>query len=160
MRLKLFPSKELHFKLIDSQDETLNRFKRRTEESKHLTSQFTEKSFRGLIVGNRFKLISSHIGKGAFCVMKGIITTDTGSVFIEIHKAFRVLLSIFLVFPIIGTISMAFNKQVGVSLYMILVIIGQVLMIRYLFIEFAFRALSKDSLNRLRDVLDIEWTEP
>jgi hypothetical protein len=155
--MKIFPTTELKFNLIDNQDETLGRLKRRTEHSENLTSQYTDKSFRGKIDGTNFKIISSTIGKGAFCVMTGEISTDQGKVKAEIHKVFRILLSIILVFPIIGLLIMIFRGTNDFSPIMILVAIGQILIIRYAFIELAFRFLSKASLNRFRDVLDIEW---
>jgi len=104
--MKIFPTKEISFRLIDSQDETLDRLKRRTEHSENLTSQYTDKSFRGKINGTGFKIISSAIGSGAFCVLTGEIASDQGNVRVEIHKVFRVLLSLFLMFPIIGLLIM------------------------------------------------------
>lgn len=153
--MKIFPTKEIVFRLIDSQNETLDRLKRRTEHSENLTSQYTEKSFRGKINGTGFKIISSAIGRGAFCVLTGEISDDQGKVKVEIHKVFRVLFSLFLIFPIIGLI--IFSATEDFSPIMILVAIGQILIIRYAFIGFAFRFLSKSSLDRFRDVLDIEW---
>ena len=100
--MNIFPSIEKKFKLIDNQTETLNRLNRRTEKSENLTSQYTDKSFRGIIDENEFKIISSAIGKGAFCVMSGKIDSEKGNVKVEIHKVFRILLSIILCFPIIG----------------------------------------------------------
>lgn len=78
--MKIFPGKKLEFKLTDNYDETLNRLEPETEKSKNLTSQYTHKSFRGTLNGNHFKLISSAIGKGAFCVMTGTIETNKGYV--------------------------------------------------------------------------------
>jgi len=155
--MNIFPTKEKGFKLIDDQAETLNRLNRRTEKSENLTSQYTDKSFRGMINGNEFKIISSVIGKGAFCVMTGEINSDNGNVKVEIHKVFRILLSIFLCFPVVGFISLLITEDKGFSPIMILVMIAQILMIRYVFIGFAFNILSKKSLNKLRDVLDFEW---
>lgn len=155
--MKIFPTKELKFKLIDDQAETLNRLNRRTEKSENLTSQHTDKSFRGILNGNEFKLISSAIGKGAFCVMTGAIESEKGNVRIEIHKVFRIFLSIFLLFPIIGIIAITVSEAEKFSPILILVGIGQILIIRYAFIGLAFKFLSKESLNRLRDVLDIEY---
>lgn len=155
--MKIFPTKELKFKLIDDQAETLNRLNRRTEKSENLTSSHTDKSFRGIINGNEFKLISSAIGKGAFCVMNGTIESDSGNVKVEIHKVFRILLSVFLLFPIIGLVAITVSGAEEFSPILILVAIGQILIIRYAFIGLAFRFLSKESLNRLRDVLDFEW---
>ncbi len=157
--MKIFPTKNLNFKLIDNQSDTLNRLNRRTEKSENLTSQYTDKSFRGIINGNEFKLISSAIGKGAFCVMTGAIESKKGIVKIEIHKVFRVLLSIFLLFPIIGFVAITVSGTKEFSPILILVTIVQVLIIRYAFIGLAFKYLSMKSLNRLRNVLDFEWTK-
>ncbi|WP_164126230.1 hypothetical protein [Sphingobacterium luzhongxinii] len=100
--MKLFPTKELTFRIVNEQAETLERLNRRTERSENLTSQFTDKSFRGLINGNEFKLISSAIGKGSFFVMSGQINSVDGKVKVEIHKVFRVLLTIILMLPLLG----------------------------------------------------------
>jgi len=157
--MKIFPTKELKFKLIDDQEESLERLNRRTEKSENLTSQYTDKSFRGIINEDGFKLISSTIGKGAFCVMTGKISSEMGNVKVEIHKVFKVLLSIILFLPIIGLFAITYSGAEKFSPVSVLVAIGQILMIRYVFIALAFRFLSKESLNRLRDVIDFEWTK-
>lgn len=156
-KMKLFPTKELNFRLVNDQAETLDRLNRRTERSDNLTSQFTDKSFRGQIDKNEFKLISSTIGRGAFCVMSGQINSVDGSVKVEIHKVFQILLTIILLLPLVGFLIMAINQTDKFSPIMILVAIGQILMIRYVFIELVFRFLSRESLNRLKDVLDFDW---
>lgn len=154
--MKIFPTKEIRFRLIDSHDETLDRLKRRTEHSKNLTSEYTDKSFRGKINGSAFKIISSTIGIGAFCVLTGEIASVQGIVRFEIHKVFKVLLTIILLFPLIGIIIALINGTEDFSPIFIVVFILQILVIRLVFIELAFRFLSKLSLNRFRDVLDIE----
>ena len=67
--MKIFPSKTKQFSLISTQQDSLERLKRRTKKSDRLTSQFTDKSFIGTIENNTFRIISSTIGKGAFCVL-------------------------------------------------------------------------------------------
>ena len=155
--MNIFPTIEKKFKLIDDQEETLNRLQRRTEKSENLTSQYTNKSFRGMINGNEFKVISSIIGKGAFCVLTGKINAESGHVKVEIHKAFRIILSIILCFPIVGIAIAILTGAEEFAPILILVVILQVLMIRYIFIGLAFKFLSNTSLDRLRDVLDFEW---
>ena len=155
--MKIFPTIELKFKLYNTQEETLSRLNRRTEKSEILISSRTNKSFRGIINENEFKIISSAIGKGAFCVMNGVIESDSGKVKVEIHKVFRILLSLFLLFPIIGLVVITVNETKEFSPILILLTIGQILIIRYIFIGLAFKFLSRESLNRLRDVLDFEW---
>ena len=155
--MKIFPTKELKFRLVDDQEKSLNRLRRRTEKSKNLTSSLTDKSFRGTINGNNFKLISSAIGKGAFCVMSGTIESERGTVRIEIHKIFRIILSIFLCLPIIAIVLAALIGKEEPNPIFIVVIIVQIAFIRFVFIGLLFRFLAIDSLNRLRDVLDVEW---
>lgn len=155
--MKLFPAKQLQFKLVDSHSETLDRLTRRTQKSTRLISQSTDKSFIGIIDDKRFRIISSVVGKGAFCVMTGTVEQGAGVVNVEIHKPFRVLLSVLLVLPIIGFFVTLLTRKEEFSPIFILVAIGQVLMIRYFFIGMAFKYLAKENLNRLRDVLDVEW---
>lgn len=152
----IFPTIELKFKLRNSQDETLERLNRRTEYSKNLTSQFTDKSFRGIINGSKFKIISSSIGRGPLCVMSGNITSNQGDIKVEIHKVFKILMTILLSLPIIIIILLLLNpKEVPSSLYLILII--QFLFVRLVIIGLAFKLQSKSSLKRFRNVLDIEW---
>lgn len=155
--MKIFPTKRLEFRLVGDQEESLRRLARRTEKSKILSSNYTDRSFRGDVEGNRFRLISATIGKGAFCVISGEIEYGSGYVDVEIQKVFRILLSIFLLFPAVAFFVLVVSQE-GTSLpIMFLVAIGQMLMIRFVFIGLVFHFLSKDSLSRLRDVLDFEW---
>lgn len=154
--MELFPKKELKFKLLDSKEETIERLERRTEFSEKMTSNFTDKSFRGIVKDGEFKIISSEIGKGALCVMTGKIDNENGYVNVEINKAFRILFSIIFLLPIIALTVETVQKPNDILIF-ILIGIGQILMIRFFFIGLFFSAMSKQSLNRLRDVLDIEF---
>jgi len=157
--MKIFPASNYSFKIIGEQTESLERLKRRTQISESLSSKITDKSFLGTINNNSFKIISTEIGKGAFCVLNGEVTNKNGTVNVEINKAFQILLFILLCLPIAGLIAQLFTHELNLFLVFIVVAIGQILMIRFIFIELAFRRLSKRSLNRLIDVLDIESLE-
>ncbi|ERJ60433.1 hypothetical protein [Sphingobacterium paucimobilis] len=89
--------------------------------------------------------------------MSGQIDSVGGKVKVEIHKVFRVLITIMLVLPLLGVTVIVATGTKQLSPFMVLFAIGQILMIRYVFITLAFRLLSKGSLMRLRDVLDLEW---
>lgn len=155
--MKIFPIQERKFSLHGDQKETIARLARRTDITETLSSSFTDKSFRGSIEGNRFKLITSLIGFGAFCVMTGEIHPADGQVKVEINKPFRILLSVFLCLPLLVLIPLTLNEPEAFSPWYILIPIGQMVMIRYIFIGLVFWFLSRLSLNSLADVLDIEW---
>lgn len=157
--MDIFPKSVYNFIIVGEETETIERLKRRTELSDSLTSSITDKSFRGTVKRNTFRIISSEIGKGAFCVLTGEIENKNGRVEVEINKAFRILLPVLLCFPFIGLIAQIFSSKGGFSIIFIPVAILQLLVIRYVFIEFAFRRFSKSSLNKLSDVLYIEHIE-
>jgi hypothetical protein len=136
----------------------LEKLKRTTDPSKNLISQLTNKSFRGTVQGTGFTLISSFPGFGAFCVMRGEVFSTQGKVRVEVHKVFRVFLSLFLLLPVIGLALTLTLETEDFSPILLLVICLQILLIRFFFIELAFRFLSKLSLTRFRGVLGVEWT--
>ncbi|MFH6963595.1 hypothetical protein ACHRVK_14465 [Flavobacterium plurextorum] len=157
--MKIFPTSNYSFKIIGEPVESLERLKRRTQISESLSSKITDKSFLGIITNNSFRIISSEIGKGAFCVLNGEISNKNGTVKIEINKAFQILLSIILCLPIAGLIAQLLSQEPNLAVVLIAAATAQILMIRFIFIELAFRRLSKRSLSRLSDVLDIESIE-
>ncbi|AXB57295.1 hypothetical protein [Flavobacterium fluviale] len=154
--MKILPTSNYNFKILGEPTESLERLKRRTQISENLISKMTDKSFIGTINNNKFRIISSEIGKGSFCVLNGEITNKHGIVNVEINKPFQILLCILLCLPAVGLIAQFLTQEANLFLLFTAVAIMQVLMIRFIFIELAFRRLSKTSLNRLSDVLDIE----
>jgi len=158
--MKIFPAKEKRFRLLDDQNKTLDRLGRRTEKSESLISKTTDKSFIGKIEGNNFQIISSSMGRGAFCVLEGEIGENGGSVAIVVNRPFKYLLGIFLSLPFLGFIFEIIFLDGNTSIVgIVFALLLQILIIRFFFIGFAFKYLSNESLSRLKDVLDIEWTE-
>ncbi|MBB4803362.1 hypothetical protein HNP37_003437 [Flavobacterium nitrogenifigens] len=157
--MKIFPTNNYSFKLVGEPIESLERLKRRTLISESLSSKITDKSFIGIIGDNNFSIISSEIGRGAFCVLTGEIISKNGIVKIEINKPFQILSAILLCLPIAGFIFQLFSQDIHLFLLFLIVALGQILIIRFLFIGVAFKRFSKNSLNRLTDVLDIESLE-
>jgi hypothetical protein len=154
--MELFPTKELRFVLLDTKVETIDRLTRRTELSESKTAAFTDKSFRGVIDGDTFSIISSEVGIGALCVMNGKIEGDKGYVAIQINKPFRILFAIILFMPVLAIVLGSLKNPSDIP-FLFLVGIAQVVIIRFFFIGLFFSKASRQSLNRLRDVLDIDY---
>lgn len=157
--MKIYPSSSYNFKLIDEENDSLGSLMRRTEISESLVSKMTEKSFIGTVSESGFKVINSEIGIGALCVLSGNVHNQIGQVNIELNKAFKILFSVILCLPIIAVISVLFQESSDFPLFLIVIVIFQILLIRYLMIELFFRFASKRSLNRLIDVLDAELVD-
>lgn len=154
--MKFFPSLDKKYSFISSQEETFERLARRTLISDSLVSQKTDKSFIGKINDKSFRLISSTIGKGALCVLTGNIHGEYLHVKVELNHAFQVLFSILLVLPIIAFISTYFSDPENFTPVLYIVFPLQILFVKFIFIDFTFKYLSKNSLNKLRDIMDLE----
>ncbi|GIQ60012.1 hypothetical protein Flavo103_31480 [Flavobacterium collinsii] len=132
--MNLFPVSNYTFKIIGEQSESLDRLKRRTESSESLASKITDKSFIGTINNNAFKIISSEIGKGAFCVLSGEIVDNNGGINVEINKTFKILLSFLICLPLAGLILQAISQDNKFLILFILIAILECLMIRYIYL--------------------------
>ena len=64
--MNIFPKSDYTFKIIGEETETLERLKRRTELSESLKSNITDKSFRGIINDNTFRIIYQKLEKDHF----------------------------------------------------------------------------------------------
>jgi Na+/glutamate symporter len=154
--MNILPVQNYQFDLVDSQTETLDRLKRRTEISDKLTSKITGKSFVGKINQNKFHLLPANISKGTFCTLQGVLYDTKGEVEVEINKNFKIILYIFLCLPLLGFFAQFFSGQEKFNPIFILVCIGQILVIRYFFIGIYFWMSSKIAVTKLAEVLDAE----
>lgn len=154
---KLFPTYDYKFKLLDNENDSIERLNRRTEHSDKLVSKMTDKSFIGKVDNNKFKIITSEIGKGAVWVMDGYISNEKCEVNMVLNYPFRVMFSILLCFPVIGFIIQLFTEADFSLIVMVLLgMIGQLLIIRYVILDFVFKKFARTSLYKLRDVVDFE----
>ncbi|MGL4598112.1 MAG: hypothetical protein ACRCYO_11305 [Bacteroidia bacterium] len=154
--MKLFPTSTYSYRIFGDEAETLDRLIRRTETTSRMVSQLTDKSFCGIVMNRKFKLISSEIGIGAFCVLTGEIEGKDGRVFIEINKPFRIMLCVLMLMLFLSIALEFISHRENFSIVLILFAIFLVLIIRFVLIEYLFKRLSKRSLRRLSDILDME----
>jgi hypothetical protein len=155
--MKILPSKEIKFELLNNPEESLGRLKRKTEETKKFISPFSDKSFNGFVRKNEFKITSSRTGFGLFCVMTGTIDSVNGNLKIEINKPFQILLTIIILMILSGGLIAAFSGNKPPRPLYFVILLLQILFIRFIVIELIFKFASKESLNRLSDVIDLKW---
>ena len=157
--MKLFPCNTYTFLLNTSATETVERLRKRTKDSESLFSSRTDKTFIGKIKGKNFRVISSAIGKGAFCVLEGYINEGEWELNVTVHKAFKTLTSILVFMSLIPLFVFVATNEGGDVLPIIFSSIFQVLIIRFVFIQLLYYRVAKDSIRRLRDVLDLKAIE-
>ncbi|WP_047419577.1 hypothetical protein [Cellulophaga sp. Hel_I_12] len=154
--MKLFPNKYFKAELRSDYSISMQNLKSNTDITESLTSDWTDKAFRGQINDNGFKIISSEIGRGAVCVLIGKFEGKTGEIEVRIHKAFKVMFSILMLLPIIGFGIILFTNGIEKSLEIIIPMIMGIVFVRFVFIELSFRFISNTGINKLTDILTIK----
>jgi len=94
MVIKFFPAEEYQLKYRKSKDGAIDFFRENTKESNVLATVITGKRFIGIVNNEIFKVISSEVGIGAFCVFSGVLVNDGCNLKVEINKPFKILLCI------------------------------------------------------------------
>ncbi len=93
--MTIFPSDEYEVELKNESSMVMNKLKRNTKMSNSLVSEWgVKEAFIGRVDNNGFKIISSIVGFGAFCVLTGQFQNKEGIIKIQVHKTIQVLLSI------------------------------------------------------------------
>ena len=140
---KVFPIKKYEFKIRKESNNVLIDLKKETEITDSLVTVFTKKKFIGQVSDSNFKLITSVIGKGAFCVFNGEIKGNKGRLNVQIHKAFRILISIWLLLPAFGILSSIAKIGLVNSIGLIAIIIIALLILRFVIIEMLFNSVQR-----------------
>jgi hypothetical protein len=155
--MKVFPSKRYHAQLGDSGATAWVRLRQVTHVRDTLVSTSTiGKRFIGQVQPGRFKLIRSAIGKGAFCTFTGDFNGISGTIDVQIHKAFRILMTIWLVLMVFVIIVFSlFQHGLSTGLYQLVMLTFTVIGLRFL-LERLFRSMATAGLRELSEVLALE----
>jgi len=153
--MNIFPAKNYEFELLFDSSKALSELEKNTMITDSLVSEWTKKEFIGQVNKNGFRIISSKRGRGAFCVLNGNLKSKNGTLKIEIHKAFRVMLSLIYLFPIIGFTIALFTKEKDVIISLITPTIMALVVFRFIFTEIAFRIISRNGLKKLTEIIGI-----
>ena|SRR5690554_1175325 len=153
--MKIFPTNNYEFELTKESTDALSELAKNTLITDSLVSEWTKKAFIGQVNNNSFKIISSKPGRGAFCILNGKLESKRGTLEIRIHKAFRIMLSLIYLFPIIGFTIALFTKEKEVIITLILPTLMALVVFRFVFTELAFRIISRNGLKKLTEIIGI-----
>lgn len=154
--MTIFPSDEYEVELKNETSMVMNELKRNTKLSNSLVSEWgVKEAFIGRVDNNGFKIISSIVGFGAFCVLTGQFQNKEGFIKIQVHKTFRVLLSILMLFPFIWFGILVFLNGLQTATDLIIPFIFLLLFIRFVLLGLTYKFISKIGLNRLTEIIRI-----
>ncbi|MFD2824537.1 hypothetical protein ACFS5M_12715 [Lacinutrix iliipiscaria] len=153
--MKIFPTNNYVFELTKESTDALSELEKNTLITDSLVSEWTKKTFIGQVDNKGFKIISSKPGRGAFCILEGTLKSKKGTLEIRIHKAFRIMLSLIYLFPIIGFTIALFTKEKEIIISLIFPTLMALVVFRFVFTELAFRIISRNGLKRLTEIIGI-----
>src|SRR5690606_2208846 len=153
--MKIFPTNKYEFEMTKESSDALSELEKNTMITDSLVSEWTKKTFIGQVNDNGFKIISSKPGRGAFCVLNGKLESKHGTLEITIHKAFRVMLSLIFLFPIIGFLIAIFTQEKEIIVSLIIPTLMSLVVFRFIFTELAFRIISSYGLKKLTEIIGI-----
>nr|WP_042294497.1 hypothetical protein [Nonlabens ulvanivorans] len=157
--MKIFPTNNYEFELTKESTKALSELEKNTLITDSLVSEWTKKAFIGQVNDNGFKIISSKPGRGAFCILDGKLESEKGTLEIRIHKAFRIMLSLIYLFPIIGFTIALFTKEKEIIISLIFPTLMALVVFRFVFTELAFRIISRNGLKKLTKIIGIKKLE-
>ena len=153
--MKIFPSNNYEFELTKESSNALSELEKNTLITDSLVSEWTKKAFIGQVNDNGFKIISSKPGRGAFCILNGKLEAKKGTLEIRVHKAFRIMLSLIYLFPIIGFTIAILTKENEIIMSLIVPTLMAIIVFRFIFTELAFRIISKNGMKKLTEIIGI-----
>lgn len=155
--IRLFPSKTYSVRLVANDSSVWVRLREDTELQDSLVTVLTSKTFIGQIRPGQFKLISSRIGRGAFCTFEGMFNALDGSgrIHVQVHKAFRILILVWPLLPVCGLAYAFYAHGPAEGVRQLLMIVALLLMIRFIYIEWLFRSVAKSGLDALAVLLGL-----
>ncbi|MDT0646508.1 hypothetical protein RM545_07390 [Zunongwangia sp. F260] len=142
--MKLFPDKNFKVELSESSSSAMNDLKQHTKLTSNIVSKWgVKEDFIGQVDQNGFKVISSIVGFGALCILTGKFENSSGNIEVRFHKAFKILFSILLLYPLIGFCIIWTTKGLESAIDFLPIFIIAFLAIRFVFMELSFRLISK-----------------
>lgn len=154
--MNIFPSKSFNIELAEDINTSLEKLNKRTKISSSLISSYTDKTFIGKINSNNFKLITSEIGKGAFCVFNGSITNNQIKVIATVNTPFKILISIWAIGFFGFILFMGAKENFEGLIPQLIPFLVFLLVIRYLLIGLFFKKLTNNGIKRFKDILNIK----
>ncbi|MFD2910134.1 hypothetical protein ACFSX9_15495 [Flavobacterium ardleyense] len=154
--MKIYPLKKYSFVFINERSKAISELQKETLSDEQFVSDWNKQTFIGKINEPNFELKLSKNLYGSFCVFKGSLNEKNGTLEIEINKIFKVILFAIFLFPIFGLITSLFKNGFKNSIELFLPTIFFIIILRFIFIELAFRIISKIGIEKLNRIIAIE----
>ena len=157
--MKLFPTKKFEIELAEPLESALEKLRNETEPSTSLASEWTKKTFTGQVTESGFKLISSAVGHGPFCILDASFEGQKGTFTAYIHPVFKGLVAVLLFFPILGIVFVTVMNGFGdldEHLNLLILLPIMFILLRFGYVQLLFWYTKRGVINRLFYTIEIK----
>lgn len=150
--MKIFPENHYSIELNNDSELALVELKNRTLSKEQFVTNWSNQTFIGEIQNNKFEIKLSKKLIGEFCILNGKL--DSGKLVLKITtgKILKIIFVAVVLFILSGIIiSIIQNKFELIFKFVVTIVI-----IRFVFLEFGFRIVSKKALIKLTEIIGIK----
>lgn len=149
--MKIFPESNYSIELNNDSITSISELKNRTLSKEEFVTNWNNQTFIGKIKENEFEIKLSKKLFGDLCVLNGNLENKKGTLEIQTGKIFKIIFIIIALFSLSGIITAIIQDKLKVIFQLIIAI----LIMRFIFLEFGFKFVSKNAINKLIKILGI-----
>jgi len=150
--MKLFPEKDYSIELNKDSSFAISELKNQTLSKEQFVTNWNNQSFIGKIEKNEFEVKLSKKLIGEFCVLKGKLENEKGTLEIRTGRIIKIIFIAIVLFAGSGIITAIFRTDLELIFHLVMTI----LVMRFIFLELGFRLVSKSGINKLTEIIGIK----
>ncbi len=154
--MKIYPTKKYSIDLINERSKILSELESKTLSEEQFVSNWNRQTFIGKIDEYNFEVMLSKKIYGSFCIFKGKLEEQKGTLEIEISKTFKIVFFAIFLFTIFGFLISLIQNGFNNSIELIFPTIMFVIILRFIFIEFGFKIISNKGVNELSKIMELK----
>ncbi|WP_340156597.1 hypothetical protein [uncultured Winogradskyella sp.] len=153
--MKIFPEKDYLIELNNDSSIAISNLINQTLPKEQYVTNWKDQAFIGDIKNNEFEISLSKELYGSFCTLKGRIDKTRGTLKVLTSKKIKIIFILIILFIISGIIGAIFYGEMITLVKLIMAIP----VFRFIFLELGFRIISKNAINKLTEIIEIQKLE-
>lgn len=150
--MKIFPENDYYIELNDDSSLAISELENQTLSKEQFVTNWNNQAFIGKIEKNEFEVKLSKKLVGEFCVLKGKLENEKGTLKIRTGRIFRIIFVAIVLFALSGIVTAIIQNKLEVIFHLVMTI----LVMRFIFLELGFRIISKSGINKLTEIIGIK----
>lgn len=153
--MRIFPQNDYLIELKNDISVVINELENKTLSKEQFVSNWNNQVFIGKIKKNEFEIKLSKKLFGELCVLKGKLENKKGTLEIRTGKIFKIGFLLIILSNIIVLITVMNQNKVTIIFYIIMSFLS-VFSMRFIFLEFGFKYISKKAIIKLTEIIGIK----